>query len=221
MPTGDGAQSGADGGQGAAATEATVSNTGTTAQGGGEAQTTTAPQTPAAKTAEQLQAELDAALRRMQAADQNNAKSQAELKKLQDAQLSEQEKMKRDLAEAQQKLAEREAAIQQERIKNAFVTDNTYDWHNPTAALKLADLSGVEIKDDGSVTGLKDALKAIADANPWMIKPKTGSTPPPGDAAAAGSGGATGVGGRGNGSASGADKAGIEKRFPQLKGRIS
>jgi len=97
------------------------------------------------------------------------------------------------------------------------VVDNTYSWHNPAAALKLADLSAVEIAEDGTVKNLKDALKAVADANPWMLKPKDG-TPPPGDAAA---GGTTGVGGRGNGSASGADKAGIEKRFPQLKGRVS
>lgn len=217
MPAGDGAQSGADSGQSAAAPNA-VDSTGQTAQSGGDTQGTTAPPNPAAKTAEQLQAELDAVLRRMQAADSNNAKTQAELKRLQDEKLSEQDKLKRDLEEAQKALADRETAIKQERIKNAFVTDNTYEWHNPNAALKLADLSGVEIADDGTVKGLKEALKAVADANPWMLKPKAGTTPPEGGAPA---GGTTGVGGRGNGSASGADKAGIEKRFPQLKGRVS
>jgi hypothetical protein len=221
MPAGDGAQSGADGGQSATGTGATGVTDGQTAQSGGDASaTTTTTTTPAVKTAEQLQAELDAALRRMQAADSNNAKTQAELKKMQDAQLSEAEKTKRDLEAAQKALAERDEAIKQERIKNAFVTDNTYEWHNPNAALKLADLSGVEIADDGTVKNLKDALKAVADANPWMLKPKSGTTTTTGDAASSTTG-TTGVGGRGNGSASGADKAGIEKRFPQLKGRVS
>lgn len=171
------------------------------------------------KTAEQLQAELDAALRRMQAADQNNSKTQAELKKLQDAQLSEADKTKRDLEQAQAEQARLKEELKQTRIQNAFVTDNTYQWHDPRAALKLADLSSVEIKDDGTVTGLKDALKSVADANPWMLKPKEGG-PAAGDAAAA-KGSATGVGGAGGNTASGADKAGLEKKFPQLKGRVS
>jgi hypothetical protein len=218
MPTDNGGQSAADGGQGAAGTGATGTTDSATSQGGGDAGTNQPnPASPAGKTAEQLQAELEAVTRRMQAADSNNSKTQAELKRLQDAQLSEAEKTKRDLEAAQTALAEREEQIKQERIKNAFVTDNTYEWHNPSAALKLADLSGVEIHDDGKVTGLKEALKSVADANSWMLKPKTAAAT--GEAAT--TGGATGVGGRGSDTASGADKAGIEKRFPQLKGRIS
>lgn len=193
-----------------------------TAQGGtgsGEpidpAQPADPPADPQGKTAAQLEAELAATRNRMQAADRNNAALQAKLKLIEDANLSETEKLKRDF-EAMK--AEKEALEQRERelrIEQAFVTDNTYSWHNPRAALKLADLSDLEIDDKGTVKGLKEALKAVADANPWMIKTA--------ESAPAGPTGSTGVAGQGTGGAAKGDptKADLEKKFPALRGRVS
>lgn len=61
--------------------------------------------------------------------------------------------------------------IHELRIQNAFLAANTYDWVDPSDALRLADLSAVEIDpEDGSVTGLKEALKKLATAKPHLIK---------------------------------------------------
>jgi len=58
------------------------------------------------------------------------------------------------------------------RLSNAFLTDNTFEWHNPRRALSLADLSNVEIDDDGTVHGLAEALKALAKSDSYLVKEK-------------------------------------------------
>lgn len=60
--------------------------------------------------------------------------------------------------------------VQSLRIENAFLTDNTYEWHNPRRALALADLSDVEIDGDGTVHGLKKALDALAKSDAYLLK---------------------------------------------------
>lgn len=57
------------------------------------------------------------------------------------------------------------------RIDNAFLTSDIA-WVDPEAALKLADLSEVEIKEDGTVKGLVEALSALAEKKPFLVKPK-------------------------------------------------
>lgn len=81
-------------------------------------------------------------------------------------------------------------ALQEARLQNAFLQDNTYEWHNPGRALKLADLSEVEFDDDGKVHGLKAALDALVKTDPYLVKakddkdekdpPKKTGTPPKG-----------------------------------------
>jgi hypothetical protein len=152
----------------------------------------------------------------MQAADANSAKYQADLKKLQDAQLSEAEKLKRDFEETQKLVAQLKEENKMLRLHNSFVTDKTYTWHDPQAALKLANLTEVKISDDGVVTGLKEALKSVAEANPWMLKPAEdggGTQPPP-----TGATGASGTPGR---QPQGASRADLEKRWPAMRGRVS
>lgn len=58
------------------------------------------------------------------------------------------------------------------RLQIAFLQDNTYEWHSPGRALKLADLTDVEIDDDGTVNGLKAALDALAKSDPYLVKAK-------------------------------------------------
>lgn len=57
-------------------------------------------------------------------------------------------------------------------LENAFLRDNTFTWQKPDAALRLADLSSVKISDDGKVTGLKEALEALAESDPYLLVAK-------------------------------------------------
>ena len=57
-------------------------------------------------------------------------------------------------------------------IQVAFLGEAGYSWHNPKTALRLLDLDGVEIDDEGEVTGLTEAVKKLADENPFLLKGK-------------------------------------------------
>jgi hypothetical protein len=56
------------------------------------------------------------------------------------------------------------------RLQVAFLSDNSYEWHDPDDALRLADLSEVEIDEDNLVIGLDEALKDLAKRKPHLIK---------------------------------------------------
>jgi chromosome segregation ATPase len=208
----EGAQSGATGGQSAPANDG---STGTdTATSGQSAQQQAADAVS--------RAEYDQRMAQLAAADRKREEAEQKLKALQDAALSEEEKRKRDLEAATEQIKAKDDEIKGLKLERAFLKDNTHEWHNPDAALKLVDLSNVAISDDGKTTGLKEALEALAKAHPYLVKPKADTT---GDGAASTAGqsaGVTGVAGQGGGSGQGnAGRAALEKKFPALKGRTS
>ena len=116
------------------------------------------------------QEEYDRLKARLQAADQNRAKTEAELRQLRDKDIPEIQKLQRDLQEITTRADQAEQALKQTRLENAFYTDNKYQWKNPKTALKLADLSKVEIEEDGRVTGLTAALDALAKSDPYLLQ---------------------------------------------------
>lgn len=191
-PTGEGAQSGAEGTQSGAGENTGADNgndnssTGTGAQSGTE---NTAQAAPTGVSRE----EFDAVRARMQAADQRASKAEQELKALRDKDLPDAEKLKRDYEETQKRVETLQQTNQQLALQVAFLKDNTYTWHNPETALKLVDLSQVTVEEDGSVSGLKDALKALATQNDYLIKKEAAQqeTPPAGTATG-NNGGSTG-----------------------------
>jgi hypothetical protein len=203
--TGAGTQSGTDGGTG------TTDTTGQqTAQSGGQAND--GNPTVSRADFEQIKNQLRAADQRRDAAEK---KAQA----LEDAKLSESERTTKALKDTQAENTALQAQVKDLRIQNAFLTDNSHEWHDPKAALKLADMASVEIDDEGNVKGLKEVLEALAKSSPFLLKPKAdgeddGKKPAePGPVL-------TGVGGGGTGQ-TGSDKNSIMKRFPQLAGRVS
>ncbi len=207
----DGAQSGATGGQGAPANDGSVTTTTTDATG-------QSAQNQAAADAVS-RAEYDQRMAQLAAADRKREEAEQKLKTLQDAALSEEEKRKRDLEAATQKLAEKDETIKGLQIDLAFLKDNTHDWHNPQAALALADKSKLQISEDGkTVTGLKEALTAVATAHPYLLKPKADGT---GTETTATPTGVTGVAGQGSAGNSGNGRSALEKKFPALRGRVS
>lgn len=67
---------------------------------------------------------------------------------------------------ANEKLA---ATNREQALKIAFLTDNTYKWKSGKAALKLADLSEVEVDDDGTVHGMASALEKLAKEESYLL----------------------------------------------------
>lgn len=204
-PEGEGAQSGAEGTQSGTG-ETTGTGTGTDASNG--TQSGTAVQTDA----ERIAADLADTRNRMKAADQRASKLETELKQLRDKDLPEAEKLKKDFAETQQQLADLQDANKQLALKNAFLEDNSYTWHNPKRALSLVDLSQVEINADGTVSGLKDALKALATSDAYLLKTEA-ETPEnkPGGTAPGNNGGS--VGGK-------PDTKKMASRIPAMQTRV-
>jgi hypothetical protein len=138
--------------------------------GGKEVETKPATQSAAEETV--AKADHEAAVARMKAADQRAAKFEAELKAIRDKDLPAQEKLARDHEElkvAQEKLASTNNVL---ALENAFLKVSTFKWKDPEAALKLADLSGVEIGADGKVSGLEAALKKLAADKKYLLEDK-------------------------------------------------
>lgn len=201
--TGDVSQSGDAGTTGQAGdTQGTAD--GSTGQSAGQTQTAPAPVD---------RAEYERVLNQLRAADQNKAKAESELKQLRDKDLPALEKAQRDLTEANARAEKAEAELQQTRIETAFLRDNKYKWKNPATALKLADLSGVTVDDDGKVHNLLPALEALAKSDAYLIEDADGAAEA--EKPNKGSTGAPNAGGR----TSGADTKGLVSRLPALRTR--
>lgn len=57
-------------------------------------------------------------------------------------------------------------------IRLEFMANNKFSWRNPKAALRLLDLTDVEINDDGEVEGLDEAIAALAKSDPYLLAGK-------------------------------------------------
>lgn len=162
--------------------------------GGQSAPGTTGTTPPAAEQSVVPRADHDQLRAQLAAADKKRQEAESALAQIRDKDMPALQKAERDLQTATAALAERDATISAQRVEIAFLTDNTRDWHNPGAALQLLDRSKITVGQDGTVTGMKDALTALATAHPYLLKPAaadagggTGGTPPaPGTAPANG-----------------------------------
>ncbi len=103
----------------------------------------------------------------------------------QKASLSEADKLKQELAEANKKteLALAEAATV--RMKTAvLVAAGQMGFQNPEDAYDLVQISKLEVGEDGKVSGVEEALKELAKAKPYLLKkpgaPGLGPTNPAG-----------------------------------------
>lgn len=111
---------------------------------------------------------------RMKAADRAKAKAEAALKERERKEMGE---LERAQAEVKDLTVERDTLrtqLQQTRIENAFLSNNKYSWVDPSDALRLMDMDGVEINDDGKVTGLAEAIEKLAKAKPHLLKKDEG-----------------------------------------------
>jgi hypothetical protein len=209
----------AQGGEGAAQSDADgTGDSGTTdagtQSGTGAADTTGAAATGQTARERELETQAAALRDRMQAADRRASTFEAELRQLKDKDLPEIEKLKRDTDEYKRQAETAKAELSQARIQIAFLSDNTYEWHDPKMALKAIDTSKLDIGDDGTVSGLKLILDGLAKESPWMVKPKTtdgnADAGPPGTPP-------MNTGGQGTGTP---DAKQMRKRFPAMGSRL-
>lgn len=193
------------------------SGTGTGDPATGTATGTTDPQsgTPAVPKT-YTEAEFIALQARMAAADRNNAAAQQKLKEIEQAQMTEQQRKDAELKDAKEQLAALKVANQERALENAFLSDNTYTWHNPGAALRLLERDGVEVADDGTVKGMKVALDNLAKQHPYLLK--TADAAEPDDK---GKGGATGVPGTARPQGGQTGRAKLEEKWPAMRGRVA
>lgn len=125
------------------------------------------------------QADWDQLMSRMQAADRRASNFETELKKVTDAGKSEQQRKEDEAAAAIKERDELKQEVRNARIGNAFLTVTGYNWHNPSDALDMLMaryLDGVEVDDDGKVTGIDAAVKKMAKDKSYLIKTETSST---------------------------------------------
>lgn len=130
------------------------------------------PTDPAAREARIHELSQENAQRRVRERETSDALTAAlaKVKEFEDKDKTETDRLSGSVTE----LTEAKTTLEQEvgklRLNNAFLLDNTYTWHDPKAALKLADLSKVKFDDDGNAEGLAEALKALADESPYLLK---------------------------------------------------
>lgn len=98
---------------------------------------------------------------RMQAADRRASTAEARVAEL--------EPIAAKVPDLEKQVENGSEQIKKLRIDNAFLTSDV-KWVDAEAALRLVDLSDVEIKDDGTVKGLKEALAALAEKKPYLVQ---------------------------------------------------
>lgn len=133
----------------------------------------------------QLEARL--ARERQKFADYDQLRAaKAELDKLQEAQLSELEKAKKQAQEAKEAGDRALAQANDRLIRAAFVAEAAKAGAaHPDDVYHLADLAGVSIGDDGTVTGVAEAVKTLVDGGRLVM---SGRPQAPGLDGGAGSG---------------------------------
>lgn len=206
---GEGTQSGADGGQSGAGETNQGQQNGSEGNNSGEGTQSGAGNSSAEETVPK--SELEKMRERMRAADQRAGKAESDLAQLRDKDMPALEKANRDLAEANKRAEGLEERNRDLAVRVAFLTDNTHTWHNPDRALKLVDLSKVEIGEDGTVSGMKDAINALAKSDPYLVKTeeKQQQTPP-----------GTATGNNGSSGDSKPDATKMVRRLPVLGTRV-
>ena len=92
------------------------------------------------------------------------------LKKFEDADKSDLDKITVERDELLATVKTMTGTNQKLALQVAFLQDNEHTWHDPKTALRLIDMDGVEIDEDGEVTGLDKAIEKLAKSSPFLLK---------------------------------------------------
>lgn len=154
-------------------------------------------------------ADFDKLFARMQAADRRATTAEAKVKEYDDKNKTELERAQEEAKVEREKAATATEKVRSSAIRTAFLLDSSVTWHDPSDALRFADLSDVEVDDEGVVTNPKviaGAIAKVAKDKPYLVKTTT---------EASGSGGNSGR----KGDDKTPDKAKLAARFPAMNRR--
>lgn len=214
--TGDGSQDGSGNGDGAgqSAGDGDGNGDGTdgNGQGTGDADGDQRPVTR--EEFDRLRAQLSAADKNKSQAEKDLAEARAKLKQFEDKDRTELEKAQNDLKEA---VEARDSALEKlrdfqiiEAFRNASEAEKPpLNWHNTKVAMGQLDSNLYKIEDDGSVTGMDKAVKALAKDHEYLLKKEQG---------AAGKSGGSFNNGSGGGNKT-ADAEKLKNKYAALRGR--
>jgi hypothetical protein len=109
-----------------------------------------------------------------------NEDLQARIQAAADAELSEQERLKKKVAELEQRDAEREQTIKSQRIQLAVErTARELEFVSETAAHRFLDQAQVTFDENDQPTNVKELLTAVLKAEPYLKKPAADTRPTP------------------------------------------
>ena len=114
-----------------------------------------------------------------------NNESAARRKKLEELEAAEEQRKSAELSEVEkakkaQTDAEAKAQATEERFRTATIRSAVameaarLGFYDPEDAFRLADLADVQVGEDGKVTGVEAALKALAKAKAHLVKTTSG-----------------------------------------------
>jgi hypothetical protein len=145
---------------------------------------------------EELKAELRKACDFSTRVDKESRERRKRLEELEAAEerraqekLSEDERMRRQLAEegrkradAEARAAEAEARLRQREVDIAVQVEASKLFNEPDLVPRLIDPTFITVEDDGHIKGVKEAVKKLAEQRPSLLRPQaTAGTPPRGD----------------------------------------
>lgn len=117
---------------------------------------------------------------RMRAADKNRSDTQkkleaaeARLAEIDAANLTELQKAQAEAEKLRKRADALAQAVKDKALENAFLAAPGVEWADKEDAftvLRAKFLDGVEVDDDGNVTGMKEAVTALSKAKPHLVK---------------------------------------------------
>lgn len=140
-------------------------------QGDGEQQDSSGDDGAADKGGETVsKADFDKIFARMQAADRAKGEAEKKLREKEQAEMTELDRTKSQLEDQKTRADQAEAKLNAMIIENAFHRENKFIWHDVGDAVAALDLSGVEVGEDGKVSGMAKAIQDVVKRKPHYVK---------------------------------------------------
>lgn len=128
---------------------------------------------PHAERIAQLEKDLQTMRTHLSNSDKKKAAAEKELKELKDKDLPEAEKLRKEAAEAKERGEKQSKALRDLALTNAFLLASQrgkINWHDPEVAQSAAvKYEGIEVDENGVVTGMADAVKKLAKDKAFLV----------------------------------------------------